>query len=367
LSFAKLLCVLTGVAAVLAVVSVAAGASSTPLGRGNEAEFRIGLLDLGDGGLFAGAAAAIDEINASRGMAEPRLQIVAIEPSSPWRDTGSLLARAVFERGLSALIGPTDGTAAHVAAQVGTKSRIPVMTLAAEDSLTEAGDPWVFRGIPGDGQQAQALLQWVFGEASGGTAAIVVPPGREGRTRGTALSEACRRRGVSVVAVVQDFPGELEDMEDLSSLRTADVLFLWLDPEATLRFLRRHPGIGAHTRLLGNLWLGQPEFVDRAPPAADGLALPVLLTDATPLREALAYDMVKVLAASVRAVGPDPLEIRQELLRQRPRSGRTGEISFGPDGERAGPVRIGLLRDGELVDADPFRRQIGDNGVPGTS
>ena len=59
--------------------------------------------------------------------------------------------------------------------------------------------------------------------------------------------------------------------------------------------------------------------------------------------------MVNVLAATVREVGSAPVEIRDRLLQQRPRSGRTGEILFGPDGARAGPVRIGLLRGGELV------------------
>jgi len=353
-----------------AAAPAASGAPHTVQAPTTVAALRIGLLDPGspaDGSLTSGATIAVAEINASGGIGGRRLQLVVLEPASPWRDTGSLLARAIFDNGLSALVGPTEGAAAHVAAQVGTKIRIPVVTLSAEDSLTEAGDPWIFRGIPGDGQQARALLSWALGDTEGGNAAIVIPPGREGRTRLAALRKACRALGVRVVAVAEESTAGLGIVAGSSSLGEADVLFLWLDPEAALRFLRRRPKVGADTQILGNLWLAQPDFLREAPSWADGLALPLLAAGQDQsLRGALGYDMVMVLAAAARGAGSEPAAIREGLLQQSSWDGKTGNFRFGPSGERSGKVEVGVLRDGRPVRASPDEPK-GENGVPGTS
>jgi len=342
-----------------AIAPAPTGALGISQGPASVAPLRIGVLDpdsAADGSIASGAAAAAAEINAAGGIAGRRLQLVVLAPASPWRDTGSLLARTIFNDGLSALIGPTEGAAAHVAAQVGTRSRIPVITLSAEDSLTEAGDPWIFRGIPGDGQQARALLRWALGDAAGGSAAIVIPPGRDGRTRLAALRRACGAQGVRVVVVAEESAVGLDIVTGSSSLGVTDVLLLWLDPDAALRFLRRRPEVGADTQILGNLWLAEPGFIANAPSWADGLALPVLATGPDQsLRETLGYDMVRALAATARDAGTDPAAIREGLLQQRPWDRKIGDIRFGPSGERSGEVAVGLLRDGKLVGASPAR------------
>jgi len=351
-----------------ATTGATTGAPRSPRAAASGAPFRIGLLDSGgpgDGDLASGASVAAAEINASGGIDGRRLQLVVLEPASPWRDTGSLLARTIFTDGLSALIGPTEAASAHVAAQVGTKSRIPVITLAAEDSLTQAGDPWIFRGIPGDGQQASALLNWALDDTAGRKAAIVVPPGREGRNRLTALRTACRAHGVSIVSVAEESASGLDVVSGPLSIREADVLFLWLDPQAALRFLRRRPEMATEVQILGNLWLAEPGFLDEAPLWADGLALPLLVTGRDQsVREALGYDMVQAIAAAARSTGSTPTAIRENLLQQSPWQGKTGVFRFGPSGERDGKIAVGLLRDGKLVPAPPVERR-GEERVSG--
>lgn len=353
------------------VIATTAGVLGAAQGPAAAAPFRIGLLDAdsaADGSLASGARFAAAEINATGGIGGRRLQLVVLEPARPWRDTGSVLARTVFNQGLSALIGPTDGAAAHVAAQIGTKSGIPVITLSAEDSLTGAGDPWIFRGIPGDGQQATALLRWALGDVAGGSAAIVIPPGRAGRTRLAALRSTCRALGVRVVSVAEETAAGLDIVAGASAIGAADVLFLWLDPEAALRFLRRRPELGADTQILGNLWLAEPDFLSNAPAWADGLALPMSATSpGRSLREALGYDMVKALAATARDAGTDPAAIRERLLQQRPWDGNSGEVRFGPSGERSEEVEVGLLHEGKLVGSPQTDERKGENRVPGTS
>jgi len=213
-------------------------------------------------------------------------------------------------------------------------------------------------------------LSWALGDAAGGNAAAVIPPGREGRTRLAALRRACRELGVRVVAVAEESTTGLDIVTGSASIREADVLFLWLDPEAALRFLRRRPEVGADTQILGNLWLAESDFLREVPSWADGLALPLLAAGQDQfLRRALGYDMVMALAAAARGAGSEPAAIREGLLQQSSWPGKTGDFHFGPSGERSGKVEVGLIRDGKLVRASPAGRgePKGENSVPGTS
>ena len=86
--------------------------------------------------LFAGASAAVEQLNATGGVAGRPVNLVVLGSAQPWRDGAAQLARLAFGQRLSAMIGPTDGAAAHVAAQIATMKRIPIITLSPEEPVT---------------------------------------------------------------------------------------------------------------------------------------------------------------------------------------------------------------------------------------
>ena len=336
---------------------------------------RIGLVEAGGHAaeaLAAGAEAAVAEANARGGVDGRPLQLVKLVSPRPWRDGASMMARLIFDEGLAALIGPLDGAAAHVAAQIATRKRIPLITLSPEAALTRAMDPWVFRGVPGDGEQARALLRWSLPDPRGKRAALVVPDGREGRERLASLLEACRDLGLEATTVIfaGDRRAEAESGASdstigagASSIGIADVLLLWLDPEPALMFLQGLGGGWPPSRILGSMRLDDREYLARVPPWAEGLALPMLRADGVrgragsdrggepDLNVALGYDMLRALAAAARGTGPEPGQIRDGLASGQSLTGRSGTFHFDRRGNRRGRIPIGILRDGRLVPA----------------
>ena len=162
------------------------------LGAGNAGgEIRVAVLGTeGAGGkaALAGAEAARDDLARAGG---PKVVVVPLALASPWAGAAGPIARLIFEERISVLIEAGDGALAHVAAQVATRSRVPLVTLSPETSITAIHDPWLLRIVPSDREQALALIDWALPEPAGARAKLVVPGGREGRERLAALESVC--------------------------------------------------------------------------------------------------------------------------------------------------------------------------------
>jgi len=321
---------------------------------------RIGLVEMSGastGSLVTGVEAAIREINAEGGMAGHLLELVKLQESRPWFDGSSRVAKLALEEGLVALIGPGDGAGAHVTAQVATRLRIPLVSLSAEDSLTRAMDPWVFQGIPGDSEQAQVLLRRTLAEPHGKRAALVIPAGREGRERRASVLEACRAIGVELAPVIQvaTRAGEQRIDGNLSTLGTADVLMLWLDPAPTLDLLRAWSREPLPPVVVGSMRLDDPRFLRHVPDGAVPITMPLLrrAADKTTLQAALGYDMLRAIVDAGRRFTPDPAGIRLGLSSHSTLGGRTGNFRFDHRGNRSGRFDIGILRSGLLRPVAP--------------
>jgi len=306
--------------------------------------------------LTTGAEKAVEEINAAGGIDGLRLDLVTLAVHGPWRDGADLTARLVFDNRVVGLIGPTDGELAHVAAQIATRKRIPVITLSPEESLTRAMVPWVFRGVPDDGTQARELLQWSFADPRGKSAMLAVPAGRSGRERAAALSKVCGELGVRVTETL------IGDRRSEPSIAAADVLLLWLDPGPAVELLLELGRHGTPRRVLGSTRLDDAVFVDAVPDWATGLALPLLRgpessTAVAPgLARALGYDGVRLMAGAMRRQGPEPEAMRAGLATGQ-LAGRSGTFSFDPRGNRLGSIEVGVVRNGRLHRVRPAAPQ----------
>ncbi len=322
---------------------------------------RIGLVEMSGAStesLVKGVEAAIREINEEGGMAGHQLELVRLQESRPWFNGGGRVAQLAVQEGLVALIGAGTGAGAHVMAQIATRLRIPLVVLSAEDSLTRTMDPWVFQGIPGDSEQAQVLLRRTLAEPHGKRAALVIPAGREGRERRASVLEACRAIGVELSPVIQvaTRAGEQRIDGDLSTLRTADVLMLWLDPAPALDLMRAWSHEPLPPLAVGSARLDDPRFLRHVPDGAVRITMPLLrrVADKTTLQAALGYDMLRAIVDAGRRITPDPAGIRQGLSNHSTSSGRTGNFRFDRKGNRSGMFDIGILRSGRLRPVMPI-------------
>ena len=296
------------------------------------------------GFLSAGARAAAEAANQAGGIAGRPVAVRELADADPWKSGAGRIARLLDEPGLAALVGPQDGSAAHVAVQVATRRRIPIIALSPEASLTEAGDPWVFRGVPDDACQARALL--LRAQVRGRRALLVVPQGREGRQRQSALEQACRDSDVAVAGVIRFESGPAAMPGDCA------VLLLWLDPPAARRWFAGPGRRWRPPQMLASLRLDDPQFLDSPPAAAEGLVLPLLRGDAPAPRDVLegaAYDAVAAIVSAARRGGVRSAAVRAGLAEGGPWRGRSGVFRFDPKGNRLGGFAVGVLRRGRLV------------------
>jgi branched-chain amino acid transport system substrate-binding protein len=341
----------------LALLSLASAIAPSP-SRGAETELqkgdlRIGLLESSGPlaeDLAQGAKLAVEELNASGGVDGRRIELFLLPRSrGPWRDGAPSMAELVYEKELVALIGPTTRTGAHLAAQIATKKGIPVVTLSFGRSITRVMDPWVFRGVPEDDEQARALLRWAFSEPEEKRAVLVVPEGRDGEARLGSLERACAAVGARITGTVRASKRMAPDLGGIDAVN-ADAIFLWLDVESALLFLRSQREILTGKKILGSLRLDNEEFMGRAPSSAEGLALPMLRSDSgVTLGSVLGYDMVHVIATAAKKADGRPELIRDNLLGGEVCSCRSGEFHFDEFGNRRGSFPIGTLRRGNLL------------------
>jgi hypothetical protein len=203
------------------------------------------------------------------------------------------------------------------------------------------------------------LLRWAFSKPEEKRVILVVPEGREGEARLDSLGRACTAVGVRVAGTVRASERAAQDLGGKDAVR-ADAIFLWLDVEPALLFVRGQREFLYGKKILGSLRLDNEEFMRRAPSYAEGLALPMLRSDSGgSLGNVLGYDMVHVIATAADKADGRPGLLRDSLLRGDFYSGRSGEFHFDEFGNRRGSFPIGTLQNGKLL------RSKGHDAQPG--
>lgn len=120
----------------------------------NSPEHPVGLA------MFQGAELAIEQINASDGLAGIPIRLRQRWDDDPWRGGSKEMIKLVYEDSVWAVIGSVSGEATHVAEQVVTKAWLPLLSpVAADPTLTYIRIPWMFRLPPDDEEQAAVLVR----------------------------------------------------------------------------------------------------------------------------------------------------------------------------------------------------------------
>jgi ABC-type branched-subunit amino acid transport system substrate-binding protein len=100
-----------------------------------------------------GAALAVAIANDARLPGEEPFTLEIAEADGRWGTAAEAGRDLRYDRDCLGLITPADRNVAHLLAQVAIRGRVPVMTLAAEASLTRIPDPWIFRVVPDAGTE----------------------------------------------------------------------------------------------------------------------------------------------------------------------------------------------------------------------
>ena len=317
-------------------------------------------------GLWRGVTLAVERVNRAGGCRSRPVRLVSRWADDPWGAASRQMANLVYRDRVCAVLGSIDGAGSHVAAQLATKARVPLVVPACTDpSLTRANVPWVFRCAPDDTQQSHVLAETLAELQPRG---VVLVSGIDHDSRVGAESfqkEILRRAGIvprlrlSVQPAQRDFAPLLERLEAAD----ADTVVVWAPPDVSARFIRELRRAGSRKRVVGPGWLLSDAFLRPAGSAADGIRTVALwdppageptspfveaytarFGDRPDYAGAYAYDAANLLLEAVRRGGTNRARIREALAGLSGYVGVTGEYNWDNGGGNVREIQATVAR-----------------------
>ncbi len=336
-------------------------------------EIRIGLLAPLQGprkaegeALRQAALMALEDEAANQLPGGRRLALVARDETGLWGRASSEIVRLVFDDRAVALITSAEGSAAHLAEQVGNRVGVPVLTLSSDSTTTQINIPWLFRVAPNDTVQAGAFVEDIYRQRALQKILLIAERNHDGRVGREEFEKAAR--GLQAPpAELLEVTTPLADMDSLLAeirARRPQAIVLWTGAETAARLLE---GIGQiefsisiyvcrkalqepFTRLAeqqkrDRIWFVTSHAGSPAPSREDFEARYRARVGAAPsLAAAEVYDAVRLVAAGLRQSGPNRARLRDSLARVTKFAGVSGSISFDGAGNNRAEVALAPLQ-----------------------
>lgn len=121
-----------------------------------------------------GVQLAVKQANASGGYRGIQFKIVQRWSGNPWGDGAKDLINLAYRDSVLAIIGSIDGTTTHLAEQIATKSRIPLLAPVSSDpTLTYIRLPWIYRLPPEDELQIREIIDAIKDSEQSGQVGVI--------------------------------------------------------------------------------------------------------------------------------------------------------------------------------------------------
>jgi len=322
-----------------------------------------------DGGdLWRAAELAIEDVNRQGGYQGKPFRLVARWSDNPWTGGAAKLTQLVYTDNVWALLGGIDSASTHLAEQVTTKARLPLVCAASSDrTIHSAIVPWIFSLLPGNQVQAPLLTAELARRV--GDQPFVVIAGEDHDSR-SFLAEW--NRSLAKVELAPRFqfvyrPGDPASDEQVRRACAADVAaaVLIADAGSSAHLVRELRQAGFQGTILGGPATGRRRCLDEAGPAAEQVICPLLVEPGAgwaafeprfrqgsrrqaDFAAAATYDAVQLLAAAVRKAGLNRARIGDALRELSPWDGVAGTVRWDTLGGNTRPARLGVISAGQI-------------------
>lgn len=325
------------------------------------------------------AVLAANEINQAGGIDGRPIQLV-------FRDDSTSIERAVAiahafyaDPRVVAVVGHLTSGTTIAAAPVYNADPTPLLEIspsASSPALTGAG-PYTFRVCPTDLLHGSRLAAWARDSLGARTAAVIYQDDDYGRGVRAVFKQRFTAKGGTIVAddpYLDALPSFEPYLRLLKQHGGADVLMIAGTRPGAERILPLLDSVGLAPRVMGGDGLAG---LEAAGPMAEGVYISTAYLPDRPgatnqafvkryaaayggrvpdHRGAGAYDIVRLLARALRAVGPDRARLRDYLAGVGTKTpafeGVTGRIAFDEHGDVPDKdVVIGVVHNGALVTA----------------
>ncbi|MEQ1659258.1 MAG: ABC transporter substrate-binding protein [Hylemonella sp.] len=302
-----------------------------------------------------GVELAIKEINAAGGILGRKIQSSTSDTQSNPGVAKGLTQKAVDD-GVFAIFGPVFSGSIMVSMAESRRAEVPNFTGGEAASITQQGNPYVFRTSFGQSTSFPKVARYINGKAK--TLAVIYVNNDFGKGGRDAMVKLMEGGPTKIVADISTNSGQIDFSAAVLQVKqsNADAVFVYSNEEESARMLREFRKQGWTKPIIGETTLTGQKVIELAGDAANGAVAHVGLTvDAPPTRAFGAkfqqeykyvsdhngikgYTGVYVLKAAIEKVGKlDRVAVAQALknatftARQHP--GVLMDVSFDDKGD----------------------------------
>jgi branched-chain amino acid transport system substrate-binding protein len=220
----------------------------------------------------SGIELAAKDINAGGGILGRKVEYVTMDTQTTPGVAKALAIKAIDDD-VFAVFGPVFTGSVVVSAAETRRAEIPNFTAAAGASVTQQGNPYIFRTGFSQAMSMPKVARYIAQGLKAKSIAVIYVNNDFGKPGRDAVTKALEPYGVKVVADVSTDPGQVDMSGPIVRARqaNADAIFVYLNEEESARALRELRKQGWAKPIVGDVTLISQKVIELAGDAANGV------------------------------------------------------------------------------------------------
>ena len=312
---------------------------------------------------------ALKEINAAGGVNGKKIDLRTVDNQSSNPGALAALQKAVEQEKALAMIGFVKSTQILATSDAIKGYGIPTIVGGTNVTLTQQGNPWLFRVRPADSIAALAMIKYIKEDAKLTKIGVVHDTDAFGTGGADLVEKYAKESGLSVVKRERYTTKDKDYTAQLLSLKSAgaEIMIVYApNPEDAAVIQRQYRQLGSPFKYLGSPSSQHRDALNLSRDAAEGvLAVADFVPGQTEANRkyeddykkefneeydglsAWTYDGLKILVNAIRKVGEDRAKIREAILATQGYKGVLGTFSFSPNGDGLHEVSVVQIEKGK--------------------
>lgn len=218
-----------------------------------------------------GAVLAAEEVNAAGGILGKQIVINDYDTQSD-AQTSRALVQKVIDEGAYVILGTVFSGSTIVNMLVAQENGVPQMTGSEGPTITEQGNPYIFRTSSSSAKGVPALTPYFKDTLGVKKVAVSWVNNEFGKGGRDVFVSEMQNAGIEIVADVPSEQGQADFASDVARIKDsgAEATFVYLNEEESARFLREAKKQGLSIPLVGEVTLTGQKVIDLAGDAANG-------------------------------------------------------------------------------------------------
>ena len=311
---------------------------------------------------------ALKEINAAGGVNGRKIDLRIVDNQSSNPGALASLQKAVEQEKVLALMGFVKSTQILATSDAIKNYGIPTFIGGTNVTLTQSGNPWLFRVRPDDSIAALAMVKYIKDDLKLTKVGVLNDTDAFGMGGGDLVEKYAKENGITVVRREKYTTKDKDYTAQLLSLKSAgaEIMIAYSpNPEDSAVIQRQYRQLGSPFKFLGSPSHQHRDALNLAREAAEGIyAIADFVPGQTEANRKYAedykkeyneeydglsawtYDGLKILVNGIKKAGEDRGKIREAILATQGYQGVLGTFSFTPNGDGLHEVSVVQIEKG---------------------